>query len=43
MSALPQADQPVDVFDGPYYLSIGGKLIESKDSFDVISPIRRLC
>jgi len=38
MSASPQAAQPVGVFDGPYYLSIAGKLIESKDSFDVVNP-----
>jgi len=38
MSALPQTTQPNGVFDGPYYLSIAGKLVESKDSFDVINP-----
>jgi acyl-CoA reductase-like NAD-dependent aldehyde dehydrogenase len=38
MSALPQTTQPNGVFDGPYYLSIAGKLVESKNSFDVINP-----
>jgi acyl-CoA reductase-like NAD-dependent aldehyde dehydrogenase len=38
MSALPQFVKPVTVFDGPYYLSIAGKLVESKDSFDVVNP-----
>lgn len=38
MSALPQAAQPDDMFDGPYYLSIAGTLIESKSTFDVMNP-----
>lgn len=38
MSASPQAAQRVSVFDGPYYLSIAGKLVESRDTFDVINP-----
>jgi acyl-CoA reductase-like NAD-dependent aldehyde dehydrogenase len=38
MSALPEVTQRVSVFDGPYYLSIAGKLVESNDSFDVINP-----
>jgi acyl-CoA reductase-like NAD-dependent aldehyde dehydrogenase len=38
MSALPQAAQRVSVFDGPYYLSIAGKLVETRDTFDVINP-----
>ncbi|MDH6146882.1 hypothetical protein OKW46_000804 [Paraburkholderia sp. WSM4179] len=36
MSASPQAAQRVSVFDGPYYLSIAGKLVESRDTFDFI-------
>ncbi|MGF6853727.1 aldehyde dehydrogenase family protein [Paraburkholderia sp. CI3] len=38
MSASPQAAQRVSVFDGPYYLSIAGELVESRDTFDVINP-----
>jgi acyl-CoA reductase-like NAD-dependent aldehyde dehydrogenase len=38
MSALPQVTKPVGVFDGPYYLSIAGKLVASKDTFDVFNP-----
>lgn len=26
------------IFDGPYYLSIAGKLVEAKYSFDVFNP-----
>jgi len=35
---LPRSDQTTSIFDGPYYLSIAGKLVGSKDSFDVINP-----
>ena len=38
MSALAKITKPLGVFDGPYYLSIAGKLLESKDSFDVVNP-----
>lgn len=38
MSASPQTAQFVGVFDGPYYLSMAGHLVESQDSFDVINP-----
>ncbi|KVK79853.1 aldehyde dehydrogenase [Burkholderia cepacia] len=38
MSALSEVTQPVGAFDGPYYLSIAGRLEESKDSFDVVNP-----
>ena len=27
-----------NIFDGPYYLSIAGKLIETKDTFEVFNP-----
>lgn len=38
MSTAPQTSQNASIFDGPYYLSIAGKLVEAKDSFDVINP-----
>lgn len=38
MSTASQTSQSVSIFDGPYYLSIAGKLVEAKDSFDVINP-----
>ncbi|WP_225032200.1 aldehyde dehydrogenase family protein [Paraburkholderia sp. XV] len=38
MSASPQTAQRVSVFDGPYYLSIAGKLVESRQTFDVVNP-----
>jgi acyl-CoA reductase-like NAD-dependent aldehyde dehydrogenase len=38
MSGLPQVTKPVGVFDGPYYLSIAGKLVASNDTFDVLNP-----
>ncbi|MDR6642411.1 acyl-CoA reductase-like NAD-dependent aldehyde dehydrogenase [Luteibacter sp. 1214] len=28
----------MNIFDGPYYLSIAGKLIETSDRFDVMNP-----
>ncbi len=27
-----------DFFTGPFHLSIGGKLVEAEESFDVINP-----
>jgi acyl-CoA reductase-like NAD-dependent aldehyde dehydrogenase len=41
MSAVAKITKPLGVFDGPYYLSIAGKLVESKDSFDVVNPATR--
>lgn len=38
MSTASQTSQSAGIFDGPYYLSIAGKLVEAKDSFDVINP-----
>ncbi|GAB57461.1 aldehyde dehydrogenase family protein [Rheinheimera nanhaiensis] len=38
MSTAAQTSHSVSIFDGPYYLSIAGKLVEAKDSFDVINP-----
>src|SRR5258708_36252125 len=38
MSALPQLAKPVSASGGRYYLSIAGRLVESKDSFDVVNP-----
>ncbi|WP_339648265.1 aldehyde dehydrogenase family protein [Halopseudomonas pelagia] len=38
MSATLKATQSASIFDGPYYLSIAGKLVETKDTFDVINP-----
>lgn len=38
MSTASQTSQNASIFDGPYYLSIAGKLVETKDSFDVINP-----
>lgn len=38
MSASLQAVQSAGIFHGPYYLSIGGDLVKSRDSFDVINP-----
>jgi hypothetical protein len=32
MSALPEITKPLSIFGGPYYLSIAGKLVQSKDS-----------
>ena len=37
MSTASQTSQSAGIFDGPYYLSIAGKLVEAKDSFDVIN------
>jgi hypothetical protein len=41
MSTLPEITKPLSIFDGPYYLSIAGKLVQSKDSFDVVNPAFR--
>ncbi|WP_448107637.1 aldehyde dehydrogenase family protein [Pseudomonas azerbaijanoccidentalis] len=41
MNAITQVDKiaaPEDFFTGRYHLTIAGKLIETKDSFDVINP-----
>lgn len=36
--AIDRPVQPVDIFSGPYRLSIAGRLVEAKDSFDVLNP-----
>jgi hypothetical protein len=41
MSAVTEITKPLSIFDGPYYLSIAGKLVQSKDSFDVVNPAFR--
>lgn len=38
MSSVHKSTQSATIFDGPYYLSIAGKLLASKDSFDVVNP-----
>ncbi len=38
MSAVLERTASQELFDGPYYLSIAGKLVESTASFDVINP-----
>jgi len=38
MSLVHKSTQSATNFDGPYYLSIAGKLLASKDSFDVVNP-----
>jgi acyl-CoA reductase-like NAD-dependent aldehyde dehydrogenase len=38
MSASLQTAERVGIFDGPYYLSIAGKLVGSAQTFDVINP-----
>ncbi|PLZ03549.1 aldehyde dehydrogenase [Burkholderia sp. WAC0059] len=38
MSATLQPAQSAGVFDGPYYLSIAGRLVESDSTFDVLNP-----
>ncbi len=31
-------ERPVSIFEGPYRLSIAGKLVGAKNSFDVFNP-----
>jgi acyl-CoA reductase-like NAD-dependent aldehyde dehydrogenase len=41
MNAITTLEKPAataDFFSGPFYLTIAGKLVEAKDSFDVINP-----
>jgi acyl-CoA reductase-like NAD-dependent aldehyde dehydrogenase len=38
MSAVLKNETSANIFDGPYYLSIAGKLVEAKGSFDVENP-----
>lgn len=38
MSAVIDLAHSSRLFDGPYYLSIAGKLVESQASFDVMNP-----
>jgi len=38
MFSVAKITQPATIFDGPYYLSIAGKLLASRDSFDVVNP-----
>jgi acyl-CoA reductase-like NAD-dependent aldehyde dehydrogenase len=38
MSTSNPALTPTTLFDGPYYLSIGGQLVPSADSFEVLNP-----
>lgn len=34
----PLSQHPTGVFDGPYYLSIGGQLVQSAETFAVLNP-----
>ncbi|AMV48447.1 aldehyde dehydrogenase family protein [Paraburkholderia caribensis] len=36
MSAVPEVTK--SIFEGPYYLTIDGRLVETQDSFDVVNP-----
>ena len=38
MSTTNLALTPTTMFDGPYYLSIGGQLVPSADSVEVLNP-----
>lgn len=38
MDSLVTLAKPADIFSRPYRLSIAGKLVEAKDSFDVLNP-----
>jgi|GEM_PF-5874224 len=38
MKARTQRSEAVELFDGPYYLSIAGKLVGAADSFEVMNP-----
>ena len=38
MSTTNPAPTPATLFDGPYYLSIGGQLVPSGESVEVINP-----
>lgn len=38
MATVLQTSVSTDVFDGPYYLSIAGQLVEAQNSFEVMNP-----
>ncbi len=38
MASTATIEKPVDIFSGPYHLSIAGKLVEAKNTFDVLNP-----
>lgn len=38
MSTVKKESRPTSVFDGPYYLSIAGKLVSTDAHFDVFNP-----
>jgi len=38
MATASRSPVSASLFDGPYYLSIAGKLVETRDTFDVMNP-----
>lgn len=38
MATASRSPVSASLFDGPYYLSIAGKLVETRDAFDVMNP-----
>jgi acyl-CoA reductase-like NAD-dependent aldehyde dehydrogenase len=38
MATASHSPVSASLFDGPYYLSIAGKLVETRDAFDVMNP-----
>ena len=38
MTNLATLKRPLSIFEGPYRLSIAGKLVGAKNSFDVFNP-----
>ena len=38
MAKTATLKRPVSIFDGPYYLSIAGRLVEAESTFDVFNP-----